>query len=329
MAGRSVRVITLGDPNDVVCMDEGVRVFAVDPSAQQSQMMAATRQSSLTKVFCGPVETIGMPAPPKIKGSRLDWRITPEGGLEVTVGRPLTKEEEEKRERDRGKEGQDDKDKDKDKGAAKPAAASGSGTKLATVASLKSALCDPLSLLANKRLPICFETTLGQETAPGLTSVTVINEQPGNPVVVQPRPAPVPSSRGCGPAGVQVICSSDSYGGYQQPTVTTCSGGGGYQQPFVKTCSGGGGGSFTGVRILTDSSSSMGRRCEQLLPEPCPAMQTIRIMDDAMANRRSSSRVVHIFEDPPGPSRSMRGSSRDRQVSARVVHIEEECPDFD
>ncbi|XP_050022994.1 uncharacterized protein [Dermacentor andersoni] len=313
MAGRSVRVITLGDPNDMVCMDEGVRMFAVDPSAQQSQMMA-TRQSSLTKVFCGPVETIGMPAPPKIKGSRLDWRITPEGGLEVTVGRPLTKEEEEKRERDRGKEGQDDKDKDKDKGAAKPAAASGSGTKLATVASLKSTLCDPYSLLANKRLPICFETTLGQETGPGLTSVTVINEQPGNPVVVQPRPAPVRSSRACGPAGVQVICSSDSYGGYQQPNVTTCSGGGG--------------GSFTGVRILADSSSSMGRRCEQLLPEPCPAMQTIRIMDDAMPKRRSSSRVVHIFEDPPGPSRSMRGSSRDRQVTARVVHIEEECPDF-
>lgn len=317
MAGRSVRVITLGDPNDMVCMDGGVRVIAVDPSAQQSQMVPASCQSSLTKVFCGPVETIGMPACPKIKGSRLDWRITPEGGLEVTVGKPLTKEEEEKRERDRCKECQDDnkdKDKDKDKAAAKPAAASGSGTKLATLASMKSKLCDPLSLLANKRLPICFETTLGQETAPGLTSVTVINEQPGNPVMVQPRPAPVPSSRGCGPPGVQVICSSDGYGGYQQPTVTTCSGGGG--------------GNFTGVRIRADSSSSMGRRCEQLLPEPCPAMQAIRIMDDGMANRRSSSRVVHIFEDPPGPSRSTRGSSRDRQVTARVVHIEEECPDY-
>lgn len=318
MAGRSVRVITLGDPNDVACMDGGVRVIAVDPSGQQSQMapMGPSCQSSLTQVYCGPVETIGLPAPPKIKGSRLDWRITPEGGLEVTVGRPLTKEEEEKRERERCKECKDDKDKDKDKDA-KPAAPSGSGTKLPSIDKLKNKICDPLSLLSNKRLPICFETTLGQETAPGLTSVTVINEQPGNPVMVQPRPAPVPSSRGCAPPGVKVICSSDSYGGYPQPTVTTCSGGGGS-------------GKFSAVRIGADSSSSssMGRRCEQLLPEPCPAMQTIRIMDDGAANRRTSSRVVHIFEEPPAPSRSMRGSSRDRQVSARVVHIEEECPDF-
>ncbi|XP_049269051.1 uncharacterized protein LOC119381924 [Rhipicephalus sanguineus] len=133
--------------------------------------------------------------------------------------------------------------------------------------------------------------------------------------MVQPRAAPVPSSRGFSPSGVQVVCSSD--GGYQSPTVTTCS------------AMGGGGGNFTGVRIRADSSSSMGRRCEQLFPDPCPAMQTIRIVDDVgAANRRTSSRVVHIFEEPPSPPCSTRGSSRDRQVSARVVHIEEDCPEF-
>ncbi|XP_049270473.1 uncharacterized protein LOC119389650 isoform X2 [Rhipicephalus sanguineus] len=333
MAGRSVRVISLGDPNDVACMDEGVRVIAVNPSGQQS--MGPSCQSSLTKVFCGPVETIGMPAPPKTKGSRLDWRITPEGGLEVTVGRPLTKEEEEKRERDR---------KSKAAGAASaaapadaaagaagaagaahaaapaaaPAAPADAAVPPAGIDKLRKQICDPLSLLANKRLPICFETTLGKETAPGLTSVTVINEQPGSPVMVQPRAAPVRSSRGFSPPGVQVICSSDGgYGGYQSPTVKTCS------------AMGGCGGNFTGMRIRADSSSSMGRRCEQLLPDPCPAMQTIRIVDDVgAANRRTSSRVVHIFEEPPAPPRSTRGSSRDRQVSARVVHIEEDCPDF-
>lgn len=326
MAGRSVRVISLGDPNDVACMDEGVRVIAVNPSGQQSQMvpMGPSCQSSLTRVYCGPVETIGMPAPPKIKGSRLDWRITPDGRLEVTVGRPLTKEEEEKRDKER-----------KDKAAAPadgaaaaataaapaaaPAAAAG-GSPPPDIDKLKKSLCDPLSLLANKRLPICFETTLGQETAPGLTSVTVINEQPGNPVMVQPRALPAPSSRGCSPPGLQIICSSDGgYGGYQPPTVTTCS-----------AMGGGGGGNFAGVRIRADSSSSCGRRCEQLLPEPCPAMQTIRIVDDVgAANRRTSSRVVHIFEEPPSPPRSTRGSSRDRQVTARVVHIEEDCPDLE
>ncbi|KAH7955783.1 hypothetical protein HPB52_003855 [Rhipicephalus sanguineus] len=189
-------------------MDEGVRVIAVNPSGQQS--MGPSCQSSLTKVYCGPVETIGMPAPPKNKGSRLDWRITPEGGLEVTVGRPLTKEEEEKRERDR---------KSKAAGAATaaapadaaagaaagaapaaaPAAPADAAVPPAGIEKLKKQICDPLSLLANTRLPICFETTLGKETAPGLTSVTVINEQPGSPVMVQPRAAPVPSGRGFSP----------------------------------------------------------------------------------------------------------------------------------
>ncbi|KAK8758461.1 hypothetical protein V5799_003906 [Amblyomma americanum] len=202
MSSRSVRVIALGDPNDVVCMDGGnVRVVTMDPGPPQQQIMAypmPARQSSVTKVYCGPVETIGMPAPPqKPKGSRLDWRITPEGGLEVSVGRPLTREEEEKRERDRCKECQDDKGKAAD---AKPAA--GADAKAST-ASVKKPLCDPLTLLANKRLPICFETTLGQET-PGLTSVTVINDQPGSPVLVQPRPAPLPPCGGSSGPGVKV-----------------------------------------------------------------------------------------------------------------------------
>ncbi|KAL3244238.1 hypothetical protein MRX96_018863 [Rhipicephalus microplus] len=291
MAGRSVRVISLGDPNDVACMDEGVRVIAVNPSGQQSQMvpMGPSCQSSLTRVYCGPVETIGMPAPPEDQG--LAPRLAHHARWPSRGDRWPTADQGRRRE------------------APPP-----------DIDKLKKSLCDPLSLLANKRLPICFETTLGQETAPGLTSVTVINEQPGNPVMVQPRALPAPSSRGCSPPGLQIICSSDGgYGGYQPPTVTTCS-----------AMGGGGGGNFAGVRIRADSSSSCGRRCEQLLPEPCPAMQTIRIVDDVgAANRRTSSRVVHIFEEPSTPPRSTRGSSRDRQVTARVVHIEEDCPDLE
>lgn len=330
MAGRSVRVFALGDPNEVVCMDGGnIRVVTMDSASSmgpsQQQMMPypmPARESSVTKVYCGPVETIGMPAPPhKPRGSRLDWRITPEGALEVSVGRPLTREEEEKRDRDRCKQCQDDKGKAAD---AKPAAdgapadaaaggaAGGAAGADAKPAAPKKPLCNPLTLLANKRLPICFETTLGQET-PGLSSVTVINEQPGSPVMVQPRQAPLPPGGGTSGPGVKVICGSDNFG-CEPPSVSSC------------------GSSFSGVRIRTDSSSSSfrGRRCEPLLPDPCPpAMQTIRIMDDSGGSRRGSSRVVHIFEDPPGPTRSQRGVSRgDRQVTARVVHIEEECPEF-
>lgn len=325
MSGRSVRVISLGDPNDVACMDNRVQIVTLeDPSASsrrgQYRSLAgapARHSSSVTKVFCGPVETIGMPAPPpQGKGSRLDWRLTPEGALEVTVGRPLTREEEEKRARERKEKdaGKDAAKDPKDAAAAKPAEPKTS------TADLKKALCDPVSLLANRRLPICFETTLGQETQ-GLSSVTVVNQQPNNPVVVQPRPAGCPPSGGSsGTSGIEVICNTDGYGGgYQSPVVSRCSGIGG-----------GGGGSFTGVRISASnmSPSPRGGRCEPLLPGPCPSAggrQVTRITEE---DEEPMLRVVRIFPDQGGKSRSKRGASGERQGFTRVVHIQEDCPDY-
>lgn len=330
MAGsRSVRIITLGDPDDVACMDNRVQVVTLDDpsratSTRRGQFPMPGRCSSVTRVFCGPVETIGMQAPPQCKqqGSRMDWRLTPEGALEVKVGRPLTRDEEEQRERERkeskppAKEAAKDAKDAKDAAAAKPAEAKSSTT------TLKKALCDPISLLSNWRLPICFETTLGQETQ-GLSSVTVVNQQPNNPVAVQPRPAACPQPKGSGTSGIQVICSTDGFGG-------------GYQAPVMSRCTGigGGGGPFAGVRISTSSPSSAPGvgRCEPLLPGPCPTggmerRQVIRISEED--EDEPALRVVRIYPEQGGRSRSRRQvDGEERRAIARVVHIQEDCPDY-
>lgn len=330
--GRSVRVITLGDPNDVACMDNGIQVVTLDdpPRAASSRRGqfplysgAPRRHSSVTKLYYGPPEMIGLTAPPeqKCKGSRLDWKLTPEGGLEVKVGPPLTRDEEEQKERERkekeSKAGKDTKDaKDaKDAAAAKP-----SDSKTST-ATLKKSLCDPISLLANKRLPICFETTLGQETQ-GLSSVTVVNQQLNNPVAVQPRSAACVPSGGSGSSGMQTICKTESYGGpYQASIVSQCKG------------MGGGGGSHTTVRVGPgSSSSSMSGRCEPLLPGPCSTgpidgRQVLRIAEED--DDEPTLRVVRIYPDQVARSRSYRRPEGERRaVAARVVHIQEDCSDY-
>lgn len=319
--GRSVRVITLGDPNDVACMDNGIQVVTLDEpsravSSRRGQFPlysgAPRRHSSVTKLYYGAPEMIGLPAPPEAncKGSRLDWKLTPDGALEVKVGPPLTRDEEEQKERERkekaGKDTKDAKDA-KDAAAAKP---SDSKTSVAT---LKKALCDPVALLSNRRLPICFETTLGQETQ-GLSSVTVVNKQPNNTVALQPRPAACAPAGGSGTSGMQTICKTESYGGpYQASIVSQCKGVG---------C---GGGSHTTVRVGPGSSSSS-------VPGPCPTgpidgRQVVRIPEEDYDE--PTLRVVRVYPEQVGRSRSYRRPEGERRaVAARVVHIQEDCSDY-
>ncbi|KAK8788143.1 hypothetical protein V5799_022085 [Amblyomma americanum] len=96
------------------------------------------------------------------KGTRMDWKLSPDGTLNITMGPPLEKDEEEKKAKE-GAEGEADKEAPKEGEPPKPV-----GSKMSLARIMTAGFMRP-------RLPVVFEAVIGPR--PGLT-----------PAVLKPSP---------------------------------------------------------------------------------------------------------------------------------------------
>lgn len=193
---RAVRVVSATDePEQLPMPAQGaelveVEVLPAEPCTSHRQSPSLPRlpsrfcfpkssasQCSVTNIYCHMPETrhiaaAGSGSQASLPGTRLDWKLQPDGRLEVRVGPALTEEEEAKQAKDKDatKKADIEEKKDGSPAAATPEAPAGASTSAQPSGGggSKAASIKPdrtWSFKLGPRAPVSFEVTLGAKTA--------------------------------------------------------------------------------------------------------------------------------------------------------------------